>query len=56
MTRIRILAVLILFSTLSASNGLFADPGDSFTLASADGVELTLPDEQQGVGVRTARP
>lgn len=48
---IRAVAALILFPMLIPSGPLHAAPGDSFVLATADGTELSLPAEQQGVGI-----
>lgn len=51
MSNIRCIAVLVLFSAASFSNVIIAEPGESFTLVSADGAEMTLPTDQRGVGI-----
>lgn len=47
----RTTALLLAATLVATSAPLLADPGDAFTLADASGTEITLPAEQQGIGV-----
>lgn len=44
-------ALLLLIGAVCSAYAQNAVPGSSFTLATVDGDELTLPDNQEGVGV-----
>ncbi|MBY6204766.1 TlpA disulfide reductase family protein [Halomonas denitrificans] len=47
----RIVTAALLALALLVAGNSYARPGQSFTLATGDGTEITLPDDQQGVGV-----